>query len=102
MRDSVPINWACCQGMFILDVEATRMTNIPVVKLLDRGGNSCVGPLQGPLSVCVDHMEVGLLHRGQKLYLPLVLHFQMDWDHVHHDWYDAECGPNYRAHRSPD
>jgi hypothetical protein len=39
MRGSAPINWACCQGMFFLNVEATRITNVPVVKFLDGGGS---------------------------------------------------------------
>jgi hypothetical protein len=32
MCGSAPINWACHQRMFILNVEAARITNVPVVK----------------------------------------------------------------------
>jgi hypothetical protein len=39
MLGSAPINWACCQGMFILNVKATRITNIPVVIFLEGGGS---------------------------------------------------------------
>jgi hypothetical protein len=39
MPGSATINWVCCQGMFILNVEATRITNIPGVIFLDRGGS---------------------------------------------------------------
>ncbi len=39
MRGSLPINWACCQGIFILDVEAARITNVSVVEFLDGGGS---------------------------------------------------------------
>jgi hypothetical protein len=38
MRGTVPINWACCQGMFILDVKAATITNIPVDIFLEGGG----------------------------------------------------------------
>jgi hypothetical protein len=44
----------------------------------------------------------GILHWGQKLYQPLVPHFQMDWDHVHHNRYTAKCSPHYRTRRGPD
>jgi hypothetical protein len=39
MCGSVPINWACCRGMFVLDVEAARIANIPAVKFIDGGGS---------------------------------------------------------------
>jgi hypothetical protein len=39
MRGPAPINWACCRGMFILDVKAARITNVPVVIFLDGGGS---------------------------------------------------------------
>jgi hypothetical protein len=42
MCGSVPIKLACCQGMFILDVKAARIPNVPVVKLIDRGGSIVV------------------------------------------------------------
>jgi hypothetical protein len=33
------MNWVCCQGMIILNVEAARITNVPVVEFLDGGGS---------------------------------------------------------------
>jgi hypothetical protein len=42
MCGSVPINWACCQGMFVLVVKAARITNISFVKFLDGGGSKVV------------------------------------------------------------
>jgi hypothetical protein len=59
-----------------------------------------MGPLQGPPLVGMDHTEVGLLHLGQKLYLPPVPHFRMDWDPVHHHQYNAKFAPQVRAYLS--